>query len=1053
MVPRHLLHSIALSVCVALLAGSLLFAADATNPTSSQLYDQGMAQYSQGDYQGALETFRRINRDDLSKAQRLAMYQAVLEIDRRLRAGVSPSEGLTQAAAAAQSGNWERAIQLYESVASNPAATEDQRQAALDQVSQIKRRVADDQARARRSLAEAETDIQAGRLNEAERKLREIKSSGLDLGWFDNERLQRLLEIVAERRAQQAAAAPAQAAQPQQPQQQDQGTTSTADLLDQAKTLRIQEKLAQARQAEQTGQYHLAAKLYQDVLSLDPSNAQAQTALASLRGRTEASADENASLLEAELQSRTLRTSAAVAEFEELINRATSLLDARNFSAARQTVQQAKIILDMNRQYLPPSRYDSLRESATALAARVDEAERAHAAEQTRLMEEARRRETEQRRAEALRAQEQEVQNLLRRAADFRREQKYEQALELLNQALFLDPDNVAAQAMKEMIEDSKLYVEARERLRQRGLMASQQASDSIEASTPYTDLLAYPADWPRITASRLTGLEQSAAESEINRQVVRRLKEIVPINFDGNKLEDVLDYIRNTTNVNLVANWSALAEAGIERSQPITLQLTNIPADQALRLVLQQAAAANPEAAINYSIIDGVVTISTQADLSRTTDIRSYDIRDLLVQVPNFSDAPEFDLNAALSNTNTGGSTGIGGGGGGGGGRGGGAGGLFATEAETTEELKTRQELVDEITTLIRDTVGRPEDWEAAGGSVSSMKELNGVLIVRTTPENHRQIASLLRQLRETRALQIAIETRFLFVDQNFLDELEVDLDLTYDNPTDNFGPVTVDQGSASIVDRPTTPLTPGAFLPDTTSGLVPRSLNLGVEYLDDLEVNLVLNATQASRRAFTLTAPRVTLFNGQRGYVMVARQLSFVSDLEPIPDAAGFDPTISVTQEGVILDVEATVSADRRYVTLTVRPSLAQLRQTPPRSITIKGSVAQGQANLPTTVEGQIELPDLQITTLKTSVSVPDRGTLLLGGQRLKADVEIEAGVPVMSKVPVLNRLFTNRSTVQDEQTLLILIKPTIIVQSEEEENLFPGLRQETGQIDTGT
>lgn len=1046
MVPRHLLHSIALSVCLALSAGSPLFADDAKNSTSSQLYDQGMAQYSQGDYQGALETFRRINRDDLSKAQRLAMYQTVLEIDRRLREGVSPSEGLNQAAAAAQSGNWERAIQLYEAVASNPAATEDQRQAALDQVSQIKRRIADDQARARRSLAEAEADIQAGRLNEAERKLQEIKSSGLDLGWFDNERLQRLLEIVAERRAQQAAAAT-----PQQSQQQAQGTTSAADLLDQAKTLRVQEKLAQARQAEQAGQYHLAAKLYQDVLSLDPGNAQAQSALASLQGRTEAPADENASLLEAELQSRTLRTSAAVAEFEELINRATSLLDARNFSAARQTVQQAKIILDMNRQYLPASRYDSLRESATALAARVDEAERAHAAEQTRLMEEARRRETEQRRAEALRAQEQEVQNLLRRAADFRREQKYEQALELLNQALFLDPDNVAAQAMKEMIEDSKLYVEARDRLRQRGLMASQQASDSVEASTPYTDLLAYPADWPRITASRLTGLEQSAAESEINRQVVRRLKEIVPINFDGNKLEDVLDYIRNTTNVNLVANWSALAEAGIERSQPITLQLTNIPADQALRLVLQQAAAVNPEAAINYSIIDGVVTISTQADLSRTTDIRSYDIRDLLVQVPNFSDAPEFDLNAALSNTNTGGSTGIGGGGGGG--RGGGAGGLFATEAETTEELKTRQELVDEITTLIRDTVGRLEDWEAAGGSVSSMKELNGVLIVRTTPENHRQIASLLRQLRETRALQIAIETRFLFVDQNFLDELEVDLDLTYDNPTDNFGPVTVDQGSASIVDRPTTLLTPGAFLPDTTSGLVPRSLNLGVEYLDDLEVNLVLNATQASRRAFTLTAPRVTLFNGQRGYVMVARQLSFVSDLEPIPDAAGFDPTISVTQEGVILDVEATVSADRRYVTLTVRPSLAQLRQTPPRSITIKGSVAQGQTVLPTTVEGQIELPDLQITTLKTSVSVPDRGTLLLGGQRLKADVEIEAGVPVMSKVPVLNRLFTNRSTVQDEQTLLILIKPTIIVQSEEEENLFPGLRQETGQIETGT
>ena len=47
---------------------------------------------------------------------------------------------------------------------------------------------------------------------------------------------------------------------------------------------------------------------------------------------------------------------------------------------------------------------------------------------------------------------------------------------------------------------------------------------------------------------------------------------------------------------------------------------------------------------------------------------------------------------------------------------------------------------------------------------------------------------------------------------------------------------------------------------------------------------------------------------------------------------------------------------------------------------------------------------------------------------------------GVPLLSKVPVLNRAFNNRGKVRDEKTLLILVKPKIIIQPEEEELRFP-------------
>ena len=57
------------------------------------------------------------------------------------------------------------------------------------------------------------------------------------------------------------------------------------------------------------------------------------------------------------------------------------------------------------------------------------------------------------------------------------------------------------------------------------------------------------------------------------------------------------------------------------------------------------------------------------------------------------------------------------------------------------------------------------------------------------------------------------------------------------------------------------------------------------------------------------------------------------------------------------------------------------------------------------------------------------------LLGGQKITAEIEKEAGVPILSKIPLLGRLFTNRSMVRDHKILLILVKPTIILQEERE------------------
>ena len=106
--------------------------------------------------------------------------------------------------------------------------------------------------------------------------------------------------------------------------------------------------------------------------------------------------------------------------------------------------------------------------------------------------------------------------------------------------------------------------------------------------------------------------------------------------------------------------------------------------------------------------------------------------------------------------------------------------------------------------------------------------------------------------------------------------------------------------------------------------------------------------------------------------------------------------------------------------------------------------GSGLGGGGATPT---AEIQLPTVAVTDIHTIVSVPDGGTLLLGGETQAAEDTREQGTPVLSKIPFLKRLFTNKSEAKGEQILLILVKPTILVEREQEGRKFPAVESEGG------
>jgi hypothetical protein len=176
---------------------------------------------------------------------------------------------------------------------------------------------------------------------------------------------------------------------------------------------------------------------------------------------------------------------------------------------------------------------------------------------------------------------------------------------------------------------------------------------------------------------------------------------------FDGVALVDAIDFVRDITNANITVNWKALEAAGVTRDTVINLKLRNVSLRKALTLMLAEASGGE---GVTYTIDSGVIEITTTDLANQQTYTRVYPVGDLLMDIPNFTDAPDFSLQSQSQS---------GGRGGGGGGQSlfGGAGNGGGQAGESTGS--TRQERADELLNLIRETI-YPDIWRENGGTAS---------------------------------------------------------------------------------------------------------------------------------------------------------------------------------------------------------------------------------------------------------------------------------------------------------------------------------------------
>jgi len=317
--------------------------------------------------------------------------------------------------------------------------------------------------------------------------------------------------------------------------------------------------------------------------------------------------------------------------------------------------------------------------------------------------------------------------------------------------------------------------------------------------------------------------------------------------------------------------------------------------------------------------------------------------------------------------------------------------------------------------------------------------------MIVVHSGDVQRQVRQFLEELRRFSSSLVTIESKFLVIGDHFIQEIGVDF-RGLDNPGQPF----TDLEDIDLDRRPTlgldnsgdgetlTPPSAGAFYDEGGDGdfrgrtehffdgVLGDALStiggMTVQYtfLNDIQLSAILRLVEKSEDIELINDQVLSVHNTQRAYVTVVNQRAYVQDfdVEVAQFQAVADPQINVLTEGIVLDVRPTIHHNRRYLTLEIQPTVAQVVALTDFSTTLAGQTAAVT----------FQLPELEVQSVFTTAVVPDGGSILIGGLSRIRNVERRAEVPWIANVPLLGFFFKEEGYSDERQSLMILIRAWI-------------------------
>jgi general secretion pathway protein D len=353
-----------------------------------------------------------------------------------------------------------------------------------------------------------------------------------------------------------------------------------------------------------------------------------------------------------------------------------------------------------------------------------------------------------------------------------------------------------------------------------------------------------------------------------------------------------------------------------------------------------------------------------------------------------------------------------------------------------------------------------------------------------------------------------VEIETKFLEVQEGALDEITFDWQYSFDNPVPEVDPTTgmpvldsrgrpkavyeknmggntrtlaeahspsgiarditisyPDNPDADRIIANPTPTLPGKI--GIGSGVSPlldvqknfNGLSVGGQsILPDFQAGILINALKRKQGTDLLSAPRVTVMDGQLATITVAQEFIYPTDYQPAQAPGGgggggapglgggvgggitiqsatpsFD-TVAPEDEnpgfrevGVVLEVTPTIEK-YNSINLDLKPKVTEfdgfVEYGGP-----SGTIGTGFSTATVLAPSGILMPIFSVRKVQTQVTIFDGATVIIGGLTREEVKTVNDKIPVLGNIPLLGRLFQSSAESYHKRNLLIFVSASIV------------------------
>ncbi len=670
----------------------------------------------------------------------------------------------------------------------------------------------------------------------------------------------------------------------------------------------------------------------------------------------------------------------------------------------------------------------------------------------------------------------------------------FAEAEKMALQAKTLDPDNETLNLVYEMARRNhraafaEMLKKDREEFMLSGLNEGDREGPALTIKNPLAmDLERYRANRGRPDANELFSRSRTPVEREIEMKLDHPLK----VEFKDATLREVIDKFRETAQINLSVDEQAIVAAGLDLDKVKVNEKITQPIS--MRSVMQVILEKND---LQHVVENNVVTVTTAKKAKGRMYTKVFSVMELVTPIPDYAIPETSSLEKTFQrltnpqqpwvNSGSASSGAMGNGQLVSGNQQGGSssivpntasGGILNNQsAPPSNPISTshgmsgvRSNYSEQLMKLIKGMV-RSNSWEESGGAGKlAYYDIGGALVVNQTADVITEVNNLLDSLRRLQDLSVAVEVRIISLSEAFYERIGVDFQMNI--KTKNTGGF--ERQISTGVFRPTPFLNDintnnvitgwnpaaGGFTPDLDVPIRPNTygnsvppfggypgngnggLNLGLAFLNDIQVFMFLEAAAGDRRANVMQAPKVTVLNGGGVFISIQDTQFFTLGLQVFNVGGQFVylPQNTPTPIGISLFIQATVSSDRRFVRLAVNPTLTELTSATvplfPVTAFITPVFEGGSQGTPIPFTQFFQQPSFSTISIQTNVVVPDGGTVLMGGLKTMSEGRNESGPPVLSNIPYLNRLFRNTGIGRETKHMMIMVTPRIIITSEEE------------------